>query len=139
MYSKIMKSMVLSLGLSLSGALFAEVVIIVNPAKNVEIDKATIKKIFMGRAKSFADGSKAVPVDLDGGEVKKTFLKDYLQKDQSAVDSYWSRMIFTGAATPPRSFANAKELRAYVSSDVNAIGYIDSQFVDASVKVVDVH
>ena len=116
----------------------AEVVVIVHPSNDAVVDKATLKKIFMGRTKTFPDGSSARPVDLEGGETRKAFLAQYLQKNQGSLDSYWARMIFTGGGTPPKAYATEDDVRTLVANNRDAIGYIDSSRVDDSVKVLQI-
>ncbi len=119
-----------------SAAAFSDVVVIVHPANDAIIDKASVKKIFMGRTKTFSNGEKAIPVEIESGEIRKIFLKQYLQKDQSAIDSYWSRMIFTGGGSPPKTYQTEDDIKKLVANNPNAIGYIDSSIVDKSVKVI---
>ena len=116
----------------------AETAVIVAASNgNGTIDKATISKIFLGKTKSFPDGSQAVPIDQDDGSaVRKSFNSSLLGKSSSQLKSYWSRLIFTGKGTPPKQLGTDAEIKALVSSNPNMIGYIDSAAVDSSVKVV---
>lgn len=142
MYSSISSNIRLLLALllfaviALGKSAYAEVVVIVHPSNSVSLDQTVIKKIFMGKTKTFPDGKKAVPVDIEAGDMKKLFLKQYLQKDQSAIDSYWSRMLFTGAGTPPKAYQTQGDIKRLVANNPNTIGYIDSSQVDSTVKVV---
>lgn len=91
----------------------------------------------MGKTKSFPDGSQAVPVDQnEGSATRATFNEKVLNKSDSQLKSYWSRLIFTGKGTPPKESGTDAEVKALVANNPNIIGYIDSAAVDASVKVV---
>jgi ABC-type phosphate transport system substrate-binding protein len=116
----------------------AEISVIVNPSNpNAGIDQATVSKIFLGKSKSFPDGTQAVPVDQDDGSAtRKTFNSSLLGKSASQLKSYWSRLIFTGKGTPPKQSGNDASIKNLVANNLNIIGYIDSSAVDASVKVV---
>ncbi len=116
----------------------AETSIIVSASNaNGSIDKNTISKIFLGKSKSFPDGSQAIPIDQsDGSAVKDAFNSTLLGKSASQLKSYWSRLIFTGKGTPPKQSGNDAEVKSLVASNPNMIGYIDSSAVDSSVKVV---
>lgn len=121
-----------------SGMANAEISVIVstnNP--NSSIEQAIVAKIFLGKTKSFPDGSQAVPVDQsDGSPTRKSFNSAVLGKSASQLKSYWSRLIFTGKGTPPQQSGNDIEVKNLVSNNPNIIGYIDSSAVDDSVKVV---
>lgn len=116
----------------------AETAVIVSASNaNTSIDKNTISKIFLGKSKSFPDGSQAIPIDQsDGSAVKDAFNSTLLGKSASQLKSYWSRLIFTGKGTPPKQSGTDAEVKSLVASNPNMIGYIDSSQVDASVKVV---
>jgi ABC-type phosphate transport system substrate-binding protein len=104
---------------------------------NASIDKNTISKIFLGKSKSFPDGSQALPIDQnEGTTAREAFNSNILGKSASQLKSYWSRLIFTGKGTPPKQSGNDSDVKALVSNNPNMIGYIDSSAVDGSVKVV---
>ena len=116
----------------------AEIAVIVstnNP--NGDMDKTTVSKIFLGKAKSFPDGTQAVPVDQnEGSAVRDTFNSTLLGKSASQLKSYWSRLIFTGKGTPPKQSGDDAAIKALVANNPNIIGYVDAGVVDGSVKVV---
>jgi ABC-type phosphate transport system substrate-binding protein len=116
----------------------AEISVIVSPSNpNGTLDQATVGKIFLGKAKSFPDGTQAVPVDQDdGAAARDAFNSTILGKSASQLKSYWSRLIFTGKGTPPKQSGNDTSVKQLVANNPNIIGYIDSSAVDASVKVV---
>lgn len=64
---------------------FAETAVIVsadNP--NASIDKNLVSKIFLGKTKSFPDGSQALPIDQDEGSgVRQDFNSKVLGKSDS--------------------------------------------------------
>lgn len=117
---------------------FAETSVIVSASNgNSSLDKATVSKIFLGKSKSFPDGSKALPVDQDeGSAARASFNSTILGKSDSQLKSYWSRLIFTGKGTPPKPSGDDAGVKALVAKNPNMIGYIDSSAVDGSVKVV---
>ena len=135
----IIKKLACTLALSLSAALVsAETAVIVsanNP--NGDMDKATVAKIFLGKSKSFPDGSQAVPVDQnEGNAAREAFNSSVLGKSASQLKSYWSRLIFTGKGTPPKQSGDDAAVKGLVANNPNIIGYVDASAVDSSVKVV---
>ena len=128
-------SVVLSLTVKVMAA---EVVVVVSASNgNTELDEKQVYNIFMGKSKSFPDGGKALPVDHNkGSSLRDIFREEVLHKSSSQLNTYWSRLIFTGKGTPPQELGNSAEVKALVSANPNIIGYIDAADVDGSVKVL---
>jgi ABC-type phosphate transport system substrate-binding protein len=118
----------------------AEIVFIVN-AKNpvASLTAEQVKNLYLGKAKAFADGSPANPVDQAKGSAGRNELyRNYVKKDDATLQAYWSRQIFSGNGEPPRSVENAAAVKAWVAKDPSAIGYIEASELDGSVKKVPV-
>lgn len=135
---KIIKTILVASTLAFTSLSFSEVAVIVSASNaNSSIDKGAIAKIFLGKSKSFPDGSQATPVDQnDGSASRDAFNSTVLGKSASQLKSYWSRLIFTGKGTPPKQSGNDAAVKGIVAGNPNIIGYIDSSAVDDSVKVV---
>jgi ABC-type phosphate transport system substrate-binding protein len=134
-FKQFFSALIISLVSSLA---LAETAVIVSASNgNTSIDKTTVSKIFLGKSKSFPDGSQAVPVDQgDGSTIRNLFNSQILGKSDSQLKSYWSRLIFTGKGTPPKQVGNEGEVKKLVANNPNTIGYIDASTVDNSVKVL---
>ncbi len=138
-----MKNLYLSLVAYISLSLLsinvsADVVIIVNPDSSVEsLTKQQITDIFLSKAKSFPDGSLAVPVDLsEDNEAREIFIKSVLNRRQSQIRAYWSDLIFTGKGSPPKKVDFPEDVLDLVANNPNIVGYLDEDEIDDSVKVV---
>lgn len=133
------KRLCYALTISFASAItFAETAVIVSTSNgNQSMDKATIGKMFLGKTKSFPDGTQVVPIDQnDGTSAREAFNSTVLGKSASQLKSYWSRLIFTGKGTPPKQAGDDAAVKGLVANNPNTIGYIDAGSVDASVKVV---
>ncbi|WP_250475542.1 phosphate ABC transporter substrate-binding protein [Caballeronia sp. GAFFF1] len=130
-------AMAVVLGLSASAAM-ADVVVVVS-AKNAvtSLTENQVADIFLGRTGYFPSGEEAVPLDQPEDSVLRAdFYRDCTGKSASQLRAYWSKLIFTGRAQPPRELADAAAIKRYLQSRPQAIAYIDKKDVDASVKVV---
>lgn len=128
-----MTALVMALSLSSSVA-FAEVAVIVHPANGAALSKGSISSIFLGKTKKFSTGSTAVPIALAGASADE-FNTKLLGKTSSQLKSYWSKLVFTGKAKPPKSYSE-NEMIELIKSNENMIGFIDSSAVTADIKVV---
>ena len=132
-----MKKLILVSALSLCSInVFAEVAVIINPSNVSSVDADTIKKIYLGKSKSFSNGDKVNPVNQDGTSVTDEFNDKVVGKSSSQLNAYWSKLIFTGKGTPPEKLASDQAVIDFVAANNNAIGYIDSSKVSDKVKVI---
>ncbi|CAM4394892.1 phosphate ABC transporter substrate-binding protein [Pseudoalteromonas ostreae] len=115
---------------------FAGVTVIVNTGNANTIDQDEIKKIYLGKSKSFADGVKVNPVNQNGNSITDEFNDKVIGKSSSQLNAYWSKLVFTGKGTPPEKLDNDQAVINFVSSNADAIGYIDSSKVSDAVKVI---
>ena len=116
----------------------AEIAVIVSSNNsNSNISTADISKVFLGKSKSFPDGTQAIAIDQnDNSAARDEFNDKVLGKSSSQLKSYWSRLIFTGKGTPLKQVANDAAIKAAVAGNPAMIGYIDASAVDGTVKVV---
>ncbi len=120
----------LSLGLMAMGSVQAGVVVIANPAAG-GVSKDQIADVFLGKDTSYT------PLDQpESAPVREAFYSKATGRNLAQVRANWSRLTFSGKATPPRELPNADSVKAAVAADPKALGYIDSSAVDGSVKVV---
>ena len=115
-----------------------DVVAVVSARSSItSLNAAQVADIFLGKTSRFPDGSRAVPIDLpEESPVRERFYAEYTGKSPAQVKAYWSKILFTGRGQPPKQVANGAEAKRLVAENPNAIGYIDSRLVDASVRVL---
>ena len=126
-----------SLGLFAQGSM-AELVVVVS-AKNslTGLSEDQVANIFMGRSSFSMSGEDAVPIDLaEDSAARAEFYRQVTGKSSAQLKAYWSKLIFTGRAQPPREVTDAAALKKLLDSRPSAVGYLDKNDVDASVKVV---
>jgi len=132
-------SMLIIIGFApLPGNAAAEVAIIAGKqVQSNAVSAAYIKKIFLGKKRSLPDGYPVKPVDQrEDSSAYKEFYSKVVNKKASQLKSYWSKMIFSGKARPPKVVGNDAQVKNWVKNNPGSIGYISSSSVDASVKVL---
>jgi len=129
--------MFIILSLFLATTAWAETAVIVHPSNSQAIDQKAINKLFLGKVKSFPDGSTALPINQPAGsEIRTGFDGTVLNKTSSQVKAYWSQLLFTGKANPPKEVASDAEMKQLIASNPSTIGYIDAANVDSTIKVI---
>jgi ABC-type phosphate transport system substrate-binding protein len=130
-----------AIGLALSLAsrsVLADVVAVVSAKSTVTtLSRSEVTDIFLGRASRFPNGVQAVPIDqADGSVARDEFYAKLAGKTAAQLKAYWSKIIFTGRGQPPPVVANSVELKKRLAANPAAIGYMEQDLVDDSVRVV---
>jgi ABC-type phosphate transport system substrate-binding protein len=133
-----------AVGLALSlaaAAARADVVAVVSAKSAVTtLSKSQVAGIFLGKATRFPNGVQAVPIDQAVGSVARDeFYAKLAGKSAAQLRAYWSKIIFTGRGQPPPQVANSEEMKKRLMQNPAAIGYIESNRVDDTVRVVLEH
>ena len=124
--------------LSLPPTCEAHLVVIVSRKSPVTtLTKSEVADIYLARTAQLPGGAEAIPLDqADTGVNRDEFYEIVTGKSSAQLRAYWSKLIFTGSAQPPRVFNDVATLKRFVSDHPNALGYIDEQELDPSVKAV---
>ena len=127
----------LALGLS-GGTTMADVVAVVSSKSTLtELSKNQVVDIFLGRVSHFPDGEQALPIDqAEGSAARDEFYAKFAGKSAAQIKAHWAKIIFTGRGQPPEEVSNSIEVKKMVIKKPHAIGYIDKNMVDGSVKVL---
>lgn len=122
-----------------SNPLYCEVAVIVHAKNQQSLTETDVKNLFMGKLKSFPDGSPVIVLSLPDGDPNLTlFNQKLLGRSDAQVKAFWSKLMFTGKGTPPKEVA-AEEMIKLVSENPSTIGIIDSTLVSDKVRVLIKH
>jgi ABC-type phosphate transport system substrate-binding protein len=110
----------------------ADVVVIVSTRSTANTMTAEeISQIYLGKSAAMK------PIDNgDKSLVRSQFYTKVAGKDEAQVKAIWSKLVFTGKATPPQELPTSADVVKAVAADSNAIGYVDRSAIDLSVKVI---
>ncbi|QDZ90737.1 substrate-binding domain-containing protein [Shewanella decolorationis] len=134
---KLLKPVGLSLLLLLSPWVQAEIAVVVHPSNASEITAADISRIYSGKLKTFANDGTIVALDqAEGSPVREAFVKQILNKTESQLKAYWSKLVFSGQGQPPKVVDSSAEILNLVAANPNMIGFVDAAEVTPNVKVV---
>jgi ABC-type phosphate transport system substrate-binding protein len=130
---------VIGLALTLNGGTtMADVVAVVSSRSPLtELSKNQVVDIFLGKASRFPDGEQALPIDQsEGSAARDEFYAKFAGKSAAQIKAHWAKIIFTGRGQPPEEVSNSIEVKKLVIRKPHAIGYIEKNMVDGSVKVL---
>jgi hypothetical protein len=105
-------------------------------ASSVSADE--IKGVFLVTKTSLSDGSHVEPVLEKGGATHEAFIKEYLGKSDSALQTYYRSLVFTGKASMPKTLGTDADVVGYVAKTKGAIGYVGAEADTTGVKTLEV-
>lgn len=118
-------------------AAWADVVVVVGAQSPIgSLTREQVTDIYLGDARVYPDGSKAIATIIGSGSTKDEFFARVLGRTDSQVRAIWARQTFTGRGTTPRELKDASEVKQAVLADPKVIGFIDRSAVDSRVKIV---
>jgi TonB family protein len=125
--------------LSFARSLDGEVKVIANQSVRAgSISVAELKRVYLEQTRLLGDGSHVEPVLEKGGSAHDTFLRDFLEINDDALQSYYRTLVFTGKGSMPRALESDSDVVAYVTKTRGAIGYVNATAQVDGVKVLPI-
>lgn len=108
----------------------ADLVVVANPAVG-PLTKDQVADLFLGKSQAFT------PIDQpDSSAAYADFYRKATGRDVAQVKATWSRLVFSGKGQAPKQLPDSGAVKKAVAADPKAVGYIEKNAVDASVKVL---
>jgi TonB family protein len=125
--------------LAFAHSLCAEIKVIANRSVSADsITMAELKQIYLEQTRLLGDGSHVEPVLERSGASNETFLKDFLDINDDALQSYYRTLVFTGRGSMPKALGSDSEMVAYVLKTRGAIGYVNVSADADGVKILPI-
>ncbi len=106
-----------------------------NPTRALTQKEAT--DLFMGRTRAFANGDFALPFDLPrDSATRAAFYLALTGMSPAQVNSYWSRLMFTGQTMPPQALPAEAAMVDIVKRNPSAIGYLSTEPTDKGLRIL---
>lgn len=134
-----LKVLVFTAGLSFASFVACNELVLVVHKDNptATLSRSQLIDLYMGKYVAFPDGEKAIPVDIEEDlETREKFYNSLVGMPLARVNSYWSKVKFSGRARPPTQQKDEKAILDFVMQTENAIAYIHESNVTDEVKVV---
>ncbi|WP_240349210.1 hypothetical protein [Halomonas binhaiensis] len=117
-----------------------DILVIAHPGvASRRLDRDTLRALFAMRQRTWPDGNAAqVFVLPNDSSTHATFAKEWLSVYPHQLQLAWDRMVFSGTGQAPHRVRTQRQMVAAVSSTPGAIGYINREYLDESVQVINV-
>jgi ABC-type phosphate transport system substrate-binding protein len=124
--------------LTVSAAL-EEVDVVVNKSNNISpLSREEVRRILMGEKSSWPGGKHITVLMLAPDQPERgVILREVFKMNESDYTKYFLQAAFTGRVqAAPKDLPSAGQMKARLAANPNAIGYLDRQDVDDSVRVL---
>ena len=100
--------------------------VVANPQAGLQsLSRGDVINIYMGRNRSLPNSGIALPLDINSNYAEKAkFYKKLINRDLPEVNSYWTRVMFSGDASPPRQVDTFEDIRELIKNNKGAIAYL---------------
>jgi len=133
----VMRAFGLALSLVTSAAIADVVAVVSSKSEFTTLSKSQIADIFFGKVGRLSNGLQPVPIDqAEGSAARNEFYLKVADKSAAQMKAYWSKIVFTGRGQPPQVVRDSAEMKKRIIENLAAVGYIDSDLVDDTVRVV---
>lgn len=106
-----------------------------NPQRGLTEREAV--ELFMGRTRSFSNGDFALVFDLPRDRPERAaFYKALTGMTAAQVNSYWSRLMFSGQSMPPQALPDEHAMVEIVKRNPSAVGWLTHEPADKSVRTL---
>lgn len=106
-----------------------------NPQKTLTKQQAI--NLYMGRSRSFSNGDFALVFDLPRSHPKcDTFYQLLTNLTMAQVNSYWSRLMFSGQKMPPQPLPSEDAMIEIIKRNPSAIGWVTKPPKDPLIRTL---
>ena len=132
-----LRALLLLASLLISCTAKAEIIIVAsNRSGPIELTHEQAEKLYLGRSVPLGDGTPVSLVDLPNGSIRDEFYLKLTGKTPAQIQAYWSHLVFTGRALPPREASSLAQARQWLSGTPNLIGYMDRADLSSGMRVL---
>jgi hypothetical protein len=117
----------------------ADVWVVVPTSSTVKaMTQKELVDLYMGRSRAFPDGTFALPFDLPRDDPgRAAFYRALTGMDLAQINSYWSRLMFSGQTLPPQPLPGEAAMADLVRRNPSAVGYLlQEPAADKGLRVV---
>ncbi|MCE4556045.1 hypothetical protein [Pelomonas cellulosilytica] len=124
--------------LALASPAWADFFVVVhasNPQRSLTQKQAV--DLFMGRSRAFANGEFALIFDLPRDNPRRTaFYEALTGLSVAQVNSYWSRLMFSGQSVPPQALPDEAAMAGVLRRNPSALGWLSKEPGDPGLRTV---
>ena len=112
---------------------------VIVPANNAQqtLTQKEAVNLFMGRSRAFSNGDFAQPYDMPrDSAVRADFYRQLTGMSAAQINSYWSRLMFSGQTLPPQPLSSEQAMVESLRANANGLGYLTTRPTDDDLRTV---
>ncbi|AZP11279.1 hypothetical protein [Undibacterium parvum] len=131
---------VLLLVLSLSSNVCAygqsSIAVVVNEKSEItSLSREELAAVYLGNLSSKVGTRELKPVDMEESETRDKFYQNLLGRSRNQMHAYWSRLVFTNRARPPKEYREEIIVDTLLAN-TSAIAYLPQSQVKPGMRVL---
>ena len=114
-------------------------VIVSDTVPQFEINKSTLRAIFGMRLRNWSDSQPITVFVLRSSDPDhEVFCKNVLNMFPHQLQRTWDRLVFSGMGQAPLEVSSFEEMRKRISETPGAIGYVNKEYLDEELRVLEI-
>jgi ABC-type phosphate transport system substrate-binding protein len=102
-----------------------------------DLTKEQAAALYLGKASTLPGGGAVTLLDAaDSSPNYEQFYAKLTGKSPAQVKATWAKLVFSGKATAPRPLPSSADIKKFLVSNPDAVGYIERAALDNSVKAL---
>jgi ABC-type phosphate transport system substrate-binding protein len=111
------------------------IAVILHRQRRDSLDTPTVASVYLRKRRFWDDGAPIIPVNRElGSPLRESFARRVFGIASSQLSAYWNEQYFHGVL-PPVTLSSTQSIKRFVAEEPNAIGYVEAESVDDSVRV----
>ena len=103
----------------------------------VSLTRKEALDLFTGRTRALQGGGFAQLFDLPrDSEQRALFYRTLTGRSMAQINSYWSRLMFSGQVLPPQPLASEQAMVDSLGANPHAVGYLTEHPTDRRLRIV---
>jgi ABC-type phosphate transport system substrate-binding protein len=111
------------------------IAVIVHRDRRDVLDTPAVASIYLRKRRFWEDGAPIIPLNREAGStLREAFSRRIVGTVSAQLSGYWNEQYFHGVM-PPATLSSSESMKRFVAQELNAVGYVEVEVADASVRV----
>lgn len=119
----------------LASAQTAIAVVVSEKSELTSLSREDLAALYLGNLGAKTGTRELKPIDLEDSETRDKFYQTLLGRSRNQMHAYWSRLVFTNRARPPKEYKE-EEISSTLISNNSAIAYLPQSQVKPGMRVL---
>jgi ABC-type phosphate transport system substrate-binding protein len=119
----------------LASAQTAIAVVVSEKSELTSLSREDLAALYLGNLGAKTGTRELKPIDLEDSETRDKFYQILLGRSRNQMHAYWSRLVFTNRARPPKEYKEDEIVNTLISNS-STIGYLPQSQIKPGMRVL---